>query len=70
MVGARALVRVDSADALAWALDHLLAAPEEARAMGLRAQVLAQSGQGAVERHMKIIASRLTRATFVRDGAA
>jgi 3-deoxy-D-manno-octulosonic-acid transferase len=70
LLAARALVRADSGDALAWILDHLLASPDEARAIGLRAQALAQTGQGAVDRHMKIIASRLTRASFVRDGAA
>jgi 3-deoxy-D-manno-octulosonic-acid transferase len=70
LVAARAAIRVESADALAWTLDHLLANPDEAAAMGRRAQALVQSGQGAVERHMKIIAARLTSATFARDGVA
>ena len=65
-----AAVRVESADALAWTLDHLLAHPDEASAMGRRAQALAQTGQGAVERHMKIITARLVTARFARDGEA
>ena len=66
---ARAALRVESTDALAWTLDHLLSTPEEAVTMGRRAQVLVQTGQGAVDRHMKIIAARLTSASFARDGA-
>jgi len=68
LLAVRGGVRVDSADALAWTLDHLLARPEEATAMGRRALGLAQTGQGAVERHMKIIAARLMREQFARDG--
>jgi 3-deoxy-D-manno-octulosonic-acid transferase len=70
LLAAKAALRVDSADALAWTIDHLLAHPDEATAMGRRAQTLVQAGQGVVERHMKIIAARLTSATFARDGAA
>jgi 3-deoxy-D-manno-octulosonic-acid transferase len=70
LLAARAAIRVDSSEALAWTLDHLLAQPDEAVTMGRRAQVLVQTGQGAVERHMKIIAARMTRESFVRDGAA
>jgi 3-deoxy-D-manno-octulosonic-acid transferase len=69
LVTARAAVRVESEEALAWTLDHLLAHPEEAAAMGRRAQALAREGQGAVDRHMKIIAARLTSAHFAREGA-
>jgi hypothetical protein len=36
--------------------------------MGRRAQGLVQTGQGAVERHMKVIAARLVSASFARDG--
>jgi 3-deoxy-D-manno-octulosonic-acid transferase len=68
LLAGKGAVRVESADALAWTLDHLLAHPEEAAAMGRRAQGLAQTGQGAVERHMKIIAARLVSASFARDG--
>ena len=70
LLAARAAVRVDSTDALAWTFDHLLAHHDEATAMGRRAQALVQTGQGAVERHMKIIATRLSSASFARDGAA
>jgi 3-deoxy-D-manno-octulosonic-acid transferase len=66
----RGALRVDSAEALAWTLDHLLANPEEAIAIGQRAFALVQTGQGAVERHMKIIAARLISASFARDGEA
>ncbi len=38
--------------------------------MGRRARVLAQSGQGALDRHLKIIAARLVSASFARDVAA
>jgi 3-deoxy-D-manno-octulosonic-acid transferase len=70
LLAARAAVRVQSVQTLAWTLDHLLAHPDEAATMGLRAQALVQTGQGAVERHMKIIAARLESARFARDGAA
>lgn len=68
LLAGKGAVRVESTEALAWTLDHLLAHPEEAAAMGRRAQGLAQTGQGAVERHMKIIAARLVSASFARDG--
>ena len=70
LLAGKGAVRVDSADALAWTLDHLLAHPDEALSMGHRAQALAQTGQGAVERHMKVIAARLVTASFARDGEA
>jgi 3-deoxy-D-manno-octulosonic-acid transferase len=68
LLAGKGAVRVDSTDGLAWTLDHLLAHPEEALAMGRRAQGLVQTGQGAVERHMKVIAARLVTASFMRDG--
>ncbi len=68
LVAARGAVRVDTTDALAWTLDHLLAHPDEATAMGQRAQAIVRTGQGAVDRHMKIIAARLESARFARDG--
>jgi 3-deoxy-D-manno-octulosonic-acid transferase len=69
LLAVRGAVRVDSTEALAWTFDHLLAHPDEAAAMGRRAQALVQTGQGAVERHMKILAARLSSASFARDGA-
>jgi 3-deoxy-D-manno-octulosonic-acid transferase len=68
LLAARGAVRVDSTDALAWMLDHLLANPDEATAMGQRAQAIVRTGQGAVDRHRKIIAARLEPARFARDG--
>ena len=68
LLAVKGAVRVDSTDALAWILDHLLANPDEATAMGHRAQAIVRTGQGAVDRHMKIIAARLESARFARDG--
>jgi 3-deoxy-D-manno-octulosonic-acid transferase len=68
LLAVRGGVRVDGVEALAWTLDHLLANPAEAAAMGIRAQGVAQTGQGAVDRHMKIITARLASARFARDG--
>jgi 3-deoxy-D-manno-octulosonic-acid transferase len=68
LLAARGAARVDSTDALAWMLDHLLANPDQATAMGQRAQAIVRTGQGAVDRHMKIIAARLESARFARDG--
>jgi 3-deoxy-D-manno-octulosonic-acid transferase len=68
LVTAGGALRVTSADALALALDHLLAEPGAASVMGQRARALAQSGQGALERHLKIIAARLSAARFARRG--
>jgi 3-deoxy-D-manno-octulosonic-acid transferase len=66
LLAANGGMRVGTADQLALALDHLLAEPERAHDMGLRAWSAAQTGQGAVERHMKIIATVLESATFAR----
>jgi 3-deoxy-D-manno-octulosonic-acid transferase len=63
-----AAIQVDSAEALAWTVDHLLANPELAQRMGRQGAALAQAGQGALDRHMRIIAARLERTRFVRDG--
>jgi 3-deoxy-D-manno-octulosonic-acid transferase len=62
-------LRVSSAEGLAWALAGLLDAPERAVDMGRRARSLVESGQGAVERHLKIIAARLTQTRFARGPA-
>jgi 3-deoxy-D-manno-octulosonic-acid transferase len=59
-------LRVSSAESLAWAVAGLLAEPERAAEMGRRARALVESGQGSVERHLKIIAARLTSARFAR----
>lgn len=59
-------LRVGSAESLAWALAGLLDAPDRAVDMGRRARALVESGQGAVERHLKIIAARLTQTHFAR----
>ena len=53
-------MRVEPADSLAWALADLLDEPARAADMGRRARALLETGQGAVERHLKIIAARLT----------
>ncbi len=66
LLAANGGMRVGTPDQLALALDHLLAEPERAHDMGLRAWSAAQTGQGAVERHMKIIATVLESATFAR----
>jgi 3-deoxy-D-manno-octulosonic-acid transferase len=68
LVAAGGAVRVTSRDTLALALDHLLAEPAAATAMGQRGRAAAQSGQGALEKHMKIILARLSAARFARDG--
>ncbi len=60
LVAGGGALRVESAEGLAWALGGLLAEPMRAVDMGRRARVLAESGQGAVEHHLKIIAARLS----------
>ena len=57
-------LRVSSVESLAWALAGLLNEPRRAADMGRRARVLVESGQGAIERHVKVIAARLTSAAF------
>jgi 3-deoxy-D-manno-octulosonic-acid transferase len=59
-------MRVSSTDSLAWALSALLDEPERTADMGRRARALVESGQGAVERHLKVIAARLTMTRFAR----
>jgi 3-deoxy-D-manno-octulosonic-acid transferase len=66
LVAGGGAIRVSSAESLAWALAGLLDAPERAADMGRRARALVESGQGAVERHLKIIAARLTQTRFAR----
>jgi len=59
-------LRVSSGENLAFALAGLLDEPERIADMGRRARALVESGQGAVERHVKIIAARLSMARFAR----
>jgi 3-deoxy-D-manno-octulosonic-acid transferase len=68
LVAAGGALRVTSPDTFALALDHLLAEPGTASVMGQRGRAIAQSGQGALERHLKIIAARLSAARFARGG--
>ena len=60
-------LRVSSVESLAWALAGLLNEPRRAADMGRRARVLVESGQGAIERHVKVIAARLTSAAFAES---
>jgi len=62
LAAAGGLVRVESPSALTAALGRLLADGERAVTMGQRARSVAESGRGALERHVKIIAARLTTA--------
>jgi 3-deoxy-D-manno-octulosonic-acid transferase len=66
LVAGGAALRVSSADSLAWAFAGLLDEPARMADMGRRARVLVEGGQGAVERHLKIIAARLSMARFAR----
>ena len=66
LVAGGGAMRVSSTEALTWALEGLLAEPQRAADMGRRARALAQGGQGAIERHVKIIAARLSSAGFAR----
>jgi 3-deoxy-D-manno-octulosonic-acid transferase len=66
LVAGGAALRVSSEESLAWAIAGLLAEPERAADMGRRARALVEGGQGAVERHLKIIATRLSSAHFAR----
>jgi 3-deoxy-D-manno-octulosonic-acid transferase len=70
LLDAGGAMRVSSAESLALALDHVIAEPGVARARGERAQAAARAGQGALGRHLKILAARLTAARFARGPAA
>jgi 3-deoxy-D-manno-octulosonic-acid transferase len=59
-------VRVSSGAALADALAPLVTQPARAAEMGRRAQALVAGGQGALARHVKTIAARLSSADFAR----
>jgi hypothetical protein len=58
--------RVSNAESLAWVLAALLDEPQRGVEMGLRARALLEAGQGALDRHVKIIAARLSSARFAR----
>jgi 3-deoxy-D-manno-octulosonic-acid transferase len=64
LVAGGGALRVSSADSLAWAIAGLLDEPERAADMGRKARALVERGQGAVERHLKVIAARLSSAQF------
>jgi 3-deoxy-D-manno-octulosonic-acid transferase len=66
LAAAGGLVRVAAADRLAAALGGLLEDPERAAEIGRRARSLADSGRGATERHLKVIAAVLSSARFAR----
>ncbi len=69
LIAGGAAIRVSSAESLAWALAGLLDEPERMAEMGRRARALAETGQGAVERHLKVIAARLSLTRFARATA-
>jgi len=59
-------LRVSNGESLTWGFGGLLGEPERAVEMGRRARALVETGRGAVERHLKIIATRLSSASFLR----
>ena len=59
-------LRVSNGESLTWGFGGLLGEPERAVEMGRRARALVETGRGAVEQHLKIIATRLSSATFAR----
>jgi 3-deoxy-D-manno-octulosonic-acid transferase len=61
-------VRVRSGEELGAVLEELLSDPLRALEMGRRARALVESGQGAVARHVKIIAARLSTMRRTRSG--
>jgi len=69
LVAAGGARRVATPEQLAALLAALLDDPAGAADMGRRAAAVAAGGEGAVERHMKIIATRLGQAGFAREAA-
>jgi 3-deoxy-D-manno-octulosonic-acid transferase len=63
-------LRVGSGAELGEAIGGLLADEVRARDMGRRARALAESGQGAIARHVKTITARLAREDHMREGHA
>jgi 3-deoxy-D-manno-octulosonic-acid transferase len=70
LVAGGGAVRVATADHLAAVLAGLLDEPARAADMGRRARALVETGRGAVDRHVKIIATRLSGARFARAASA
>lgn len=68
LLAAGGALRVESSTDLEEALEQILGEPGLAVAMGTRARRAARVGEGAVERHLKVIAARLSAATFKRQG--
>jgi 3-deoxy-D-manno-octulosonic-acid transferase len=66
LVTAGGAMRVGSVADLEGSFDQLLGEPGLAAAMGLRARRAGRAGEGAVERHLKVIAARLSAASFKR----
>jgi 3-deoxy-D-manno-octulosonic-acid transferase len=66
LVAGGGAMRVSSTETLTMALAGLLDEPERIADMGRRARALVESGQGSVERHLKIIAARLSMTRFAR----
>ena len=58
--------RISSGENLGWAIAGLLDEPARLADMGRRARALVEAGQGAVERHVKVIAARLSMTSFAR----
>jgi len=68
LVAGGGAVQVPSTQALAPALARLLGDSERLTDMGRRARALVERGGGAVERHLKIIATRLSASRFALPG--
>jgi 3-deoxy-D-manno-octulosonic-acid transferase len=66
LVAGGGALRVSNGESLTWGFGGLLGEPERAVEMGRRARALVETGRGAVERHLKIIATRISSATFAR----
>lgn len=66
LVAGGGALRVSNGESLTWGFGGLLGEPEKAADMGRRARALVETGRGALERHLKIIATRLSSAHFAR----
>lgn len=66
LLAAGGAARVASTDDVVRELERILVEPGLAAAMGLRARRASRAGEGAVERHLKVIAARLSAASFKR----
>lgn len=70
LLAAGGAIRISSASALSVVLDELLRDRGRAADMGRRAAAAMADGQGALERHLKILAARLGQAGFARSERA